>query len=122
MAVHPVATRKYTDMEKAQYLHEQSKLKEALTSEGMQIILQKLQAVAEKTIEEEAKADPFKQPGEIVKARQLRYVIKTLIPQILEGLVNFDPDAPDYRVAPNEEWTFIGWLKALAGKGNDGRT
>lgn len=119
MAV-PVATKKFTDQEKVQYIREQEKIKEALASEGMQIILQKLQIVAEKTVETEAKSDPFTAPGEIVKARQLRYVIGTLIPQILEGLVNFDPDAIDGQVAPNERWTFAQWSKALtAGKGKD---
>jgi hypothetical protein len=101
------------DNEARQALYEQEKIKETLATAGAQILLQKLRVVARETYHKEAKADPFTQPGEIIKARQLRYVINRLIPQLLEGMVNYDPEAKDKQVAPKDRWTVFGWIKQL---------
>lgn len=97
-------------------IFEQEKVRETLATEGARIIAAKLHIVAEATRSKEQQADPFKYPGEIAKARQLRYVIETLLPQILEGVVNYDPDAPDKQVAPKDKWTVASWLKKVFGK------
>lgn len=95
----------------------QEKIKETLATEGAKIIAERLRLVAKETLRKELKADPFTAPGEIIKARQLRHVIKTLIPQIIEGYVNYDPDAPDKRVAPDDTFTVVQWLDNTVNKG-----
>lgn len=99
------------DTEIQQAIFENSKVKETMSTEGARIIAAKLRLVARATLRTELKADPFKEPGEIIKARQLRYVIKTLIPQIIEGIVNYDPDAPDKQVIPEDKFSVIQWLR-----------
>ena len=97
--------------EKEKNLYEQTKIKETLATEGSKIIFNKLLIVAEATLAKEQQYDPFTMPGEINKARQLRYVIKTLIPNIVEGLVNYDPEAIDLQVAPKDKWKIMEWIQ-----------
>lgn len=100
-----------TEEEKRQWLYEQEKIKETLATPGARIIALKLRQVARGTYKTEAKADPFLSPGEIMKARQLRYVLTTLLPQTLEGMVNYDPESLT-RTTPNRNrWTVFSWLK-----------
>lgn len=97
-------------------IFEQEKIKETLSTEGSRILAARLRIVAKATFRKELKADPFTSPGEIIKARQLRYVIKTLLPQIIEGLVNYDPDAPDEQVVPKDRFKVDDWQKKIADK------
>ena len=102
-----------TDRETRQLLWEQEKIKEMLATEGARILSVRLRSVARGTLRKEMKADPFTQPEEILKARQLRYVLKTLLPHIIDGLVNYDPDAPDKQVAPEDKFSLVEWIKGL---------
>ena len=104
------------DTEQIQALWEQEKVKETLSTEGAKVIVAKMQQVAKATYQKEQKADPFKEPGEIVKPSHLRNVIETLLPQILEGVVNYDPEAIDKKIAPKERWTFKGWVNKILGR------
>lgn len=94
-------------------LWEQSKIKETLATDGAKIIAAKLHSVARETLKKEMKADPFTHPEEIVKARQLRLIINKVLPGIIDGLVNYDPDAPDEQVLPDEKFSLIAWVKNI---------
>jgi len=102
-----------TDKDVQRLLWEQSKIKETLSTDGAKIIAAKLHSVARGTLKKEMKADPFKQPEEIIKARQLRIIINKILPGIIDGLVNYDPDAPDEQVAPEEKFSLIAWVKNI---------
>lgn len=104
------------DKDVQRLLWEQSKVKEMLATDGAKIISVKLHSVARGTLKKEMKADPFTQPEEIIKARQLRAIINKVLPGIIDGLVNYDPDAPDEQVAPDEKFSLIAWVKKLVGK------
>ena len=101
------------EQEIQQTLSEQNKVKETLATEGAKIIYAKLLKVADEYVAKEQTFDPFTAPGEIIKARQLRHVIKVLLPQIVEGLVNYDPDAPDQQAAPADKWSIMQWIKKV---------
>ena len=96
-------------------IYERDKVRETLATPGARIIAQKLQIIAKESLKKEMKADPFTEPGEIIKARQLRYVIKSLLPRIVEGMMNYDPEAIDRQAAGKERITILEWLKQ-AGK------
>lgn len=93
-----------------QTLHEREKIKETLATPGAKILYSKLVAVADATIAKEQTYDPFTNAGDIVKARQTRYIIKTLLPEIIEGFVNYDPEAINKQVADKERWSLWKWL------------
>lgn len=95
-----------------QALYEQDKIKETLATDGAKILYQKLLNVADGYIAKEQTYDPFTAPGDIVKARQIRFIIKTLLPEIIEGFVNYDPEAIDKQVASKEAWGFWAWVKS----------
>lgn len=98
-------------------LMEQEKIKETMATEGAKILFSKLAIVAEQTKIKEQQADPFKNPEAILKARQLRYLINILIPSIINGYINYDPEAIDEQLAPEDKWDFQSWLnQPKAGK------
>ncbi len=90
---------------------EQDKIKELMASDGAKILFNKLQTVANKARESERRYDPYLFPHKIMKARLTDYIINELIVQLIEGIVNYDPDAIDNQVTPKEKWSFWKWLK-----------
>lgn len=98
------------DKERQQTLYEQEKLKDWIALPATRIVAEKLRKVAREAALKQMRTDPFKEPEKIVQAQQLRYVINILIPQIVEGIVNYDPDAPDKQVAPKDKWSMWSWL------------
>lgn len=108
-----MATSRLTQKEIDQLLWEQEKLKEWVGHEGTKIVAKKLNDLARKSILRQLKTDPYKEPEMIVRAQQLRYVITELIPATLEGIINFQPDAPDLQVAPSKKWSLVNWFKGI---------
>lgn len=96
-----------------QILYEQEKIKETLATDGAKILFAKLQAVANRAKTRQLLYDPYLDPHKIMKAKLTAYVIESLIEQILEGLVNYDPETIDNQVAPKERWSFVEWLKSF---------
>lgn len=104
------------DPEKQQALFEQEKLQEWLGHPGTRIVAKKLKAVARAALKRQIALDPYKDPDRIMQAKQLRFVLNRLLPEIIEGIVNYDPDTIDKQVAPKKKFRLFEWLKKLCGK------
>lgn len=64
-------------------------LREWVKHPGTKIMAEKLRQIAKATIREQLDYDPYSEPERIMKAKQLRYVIKVVIPEILEKIINY---------------------------------
>ena len=104
------------DREIQQALYEQAKLSEWIGLPATRIVAAKLREVSRQAALRQMRTDPFKEPEKIVQAQQLRYVINVLLPQIIEGIVNYDPDAPDKQAAPKDRWSVKDWFYGLRKK------
>lgn len=101
-------------MDKA--LNEQQIMREAINTDGVQLLFQKLQAVSDSMERKQLALDPFTQAAEIKRSQEFRYVVNEFFPHIIEGLINYDAEAPDKQVPPRKRWKFITWLHALTGQ------
>jgi hypothetical protein len=101
------------DLTAKRILYEQEKIKETLATDGAKVLFAKLQTIANEAKVRQLLYDPYLDPHKIMKAKLTAYVIESLIEQILEGLVNYDPEAIDKQVAPKERWSFVEWLKSI---------
>lgn len=104
------------DIDTKQALYEQEKVSELIGMPGARIIAEKLKRLADETERKQLDYDPYTEPEKIMRAKQFRYVVNTLLPEIIEGIVNYDPDAPDMQAAPANKWRLWEWLKALIGR------
>jgi hypothetical protein len=95
---------------------EQQILKDAINNPGVKLLFQKLTAVSESMAAKQLNLDPYSQQAEIKRAQEFRYVVTVLFPQIMEGLVNYQADAPDKQIPKKQRWSFIQWIHALTGQ------
>ena len=89
---------------------EQEIIREFVQHPGARLLAGKLREVSRKSLKKQLDADPYTEPDEIKRQQQLRYVINILIPQIITGIVNHDPDAIDKQVIPKKRWSILEWF------------
>lgn len=90
---------------------EQALITQALASPGFQLIMTRLQEVADKMQQEYDTVDFAAEPGRAMHIQITRDVIQNGIPRIIEQFMNVEK--------PEPRWTFKGWLRSLSwGKGN----
>lgn len=91
---------------------EQMLITQAMAQPGFQLIMARLQSVADKMRAEYDTVDFAADPGRAMHIQITRDVIQNGIPRILEGIMNVDK--------PQPKWTFKGWLRSLTwGKGGN---
>jgi hypothetical protein len=88
-------------------LYEKEKIKALLATEGAQIIAQKLNKLVAESTREQLTANPFKNPERIVRAQQLRYLVESEFPLLLQEIVNFGEE---------EKWSIFSWIKQVLGR------
>ncbi len=98
------------DIDIKQALFEQDKIKEMMATEGARILFSKLQIVADEARKRGETHDPYTEPHKIMKGRITAYVIEDLMVQILEGVINYNPDTIDNQESPQEKWSFKQWF------------
>lgn len=81
---------------------------QAMATPGYQLLMARLQAVADAMQAEYDRVDVITEPGRIMHIQVTRDVIQNAIPRIMEEIVNQDelPEKP--------RWTFFGWLRSLS--------
>ena len=102
------------DIEQALFRRE--KLREWIDHPGTKIIANELRLVARNAMMKQCRYNPFTQPEKIVQERLLVHVLNTVLPEIIEGIVNYDTDTIDKQVAPKKRWKLLEWLKKFCGK------
>lgn len=76
-------------------------LKQWLQHPGTKLMAEKLRQIAKATLREQLKCDPYLEPDQIMKAKQLRFVLKKTLPDMIEKIVNYkEPvDKPRWTIA-----------------------
>ena len=77
---------------------------------GARIFVDILTQIIEKTELKQLQLDPYKQPDEIMRCKQLIYLLKEELPKIVESIVNYDSNTLDKLVAPKQRWFFWKWF------------
>lgn len=75
-----------------------------LELKSLQIILQKLDAMADKLPDKLMRSDVVRNTEECVRIQQTYVVLKETIPNIVSKVMNSGPERP-------ERWSFWQWLK-----------
>lgn len=91
-------------------------MRDAINHPGVKMLFQKLNELSETMTEKQINLDPYTQQGEIKRAQEFRFIVKKFFPQIIEGLVNYDPEAPDKQVAPKRRWSICAWFTTAFGQ------
>lgn len=100
-------------------LIEQELIRSAIEHEGVKLLFQKLQLVADSMAKKQLALDPLKQAPEIMRSQEFRFVVNEFFPQIIEGLVNYEEAAPDKQLPQKKQWKFLSWFTRLTPeKGN----
>lgn len=71
---------------------------------SLQIIMHKLDAMADKLPEKLMKTDLARSPEESIRIQQTYVVLKETIPNMISKIMNAGPERP-------ERWSFWKWLK-----------
>jgi len=88
--------------------NEQVQMLQATATPGFQLIMKRLQDVADKMQAEYDTVDFATDPGRAMHIQVTRDVIQNGIPRIMEGMLNTDQ--------PEVRWTFKGWLRSIRGE------
>jgi len=56
---------------------------------GTRLIAEELRQIAKATIREQLKYDPYLEPERIMKAKQLRFILKKTLPDMIEKIMNY---------------------------------
>ena len=94
-------------------LSRQEKLRDWLGHPGTGIVVNELRLVARNSMMKQYKYNPFTEPEKIVQERLLVHVLNVVLPEIIERIVNYDPDAPDRQLSPKKRWNLLEWLRNL---------
>lgn len=97
----------------AELLNRQEKLQEWIGHPGTRIVARELKIVARNSMMKQYKFNPFTEPEKIVQERLLVHVLNVVLPEIIERIVNYDPDAPDKQLPPKRRWYLFDWLRKL---------
>ena len=89
---------------------EQNTMRDFVQHPGAKILSDKLREVSRKSLKKQLDADPYTEPDEIKRQQQLRYVLNIMLPQIITGIVNYDPEAIDKQVPPKKRWSILEWF------------
>lgn len=81
-------------------------LKDLIKHPGAKIFVDLLKTLADKSKLKQLTLDPYSQPDEIQRCKQLVYLIEEELPKIIESIVNYDEQAIDKLVAPKRRWYF----------------
>ena len=104
------------DTEIQRAIYEREKLQEWIDHPGTRIVALKLKCVARAALKRQIALNPYTDPDKIMQSKQLRHVLNRLLPEIIEGIVNYDPDTIDKKVAPKKRFRLFDWLKKFCGK------
>ena len=104
------------DTEIQRAIYEREKLQEWIDHPGTRIVAQKLKCVARAALKRQIALNPYTDPDKIMQSKQLRHVLNRLLPEIIEGIVNYDPDTIDRQIAPKKRFRLFDWLKKFCGK------
>lgn len=99
------------DLERDRLLAEQVILREFVQHPGARLLAAKLRTVSRQGLKKQLDCDPYKEPDEIKRQQQLRYVLNILLPQLIEGIVNYAPEMPDKQVPVKRRWKILEWFK-----------
>jgi hypothetical protein len=93
-------------------LYEQQLIRDAIDHPGVKLLFNKLDALVEIQKTNQLECDPYTSEGisAIKRAQEFRYIVKVFFPKIIEGLINFDADAPDKQAPPQKRWSLFQWL------------
>ena len=85
---------------------QQTLLKDLAKHPGVKIFVDIMTQVVEKTKEKQLQLDPYKYADEIMRCKQLIFLVEEEIPKIVESIINYDPATLDKLVAPKKRWYF----------------
>lgn len=92
-------------------LAEQVILREFVQHPGAKLLSAKLRDYSRKSLKKQLDCDPYLQADEIKRQQQLRFVLNILLPQIVEGIVNYSPEMPDRQVPVKRRWSIMEWFR-----------
>lgn len=76
---------------------------------GTKLMARKLQSIAKASIREQLKYDPYTEPDQIMKAKQLRFLLKKTLPDIIEKIVNYKEPVT------KPKWSILSLFKGKEG-------
>ena len=97
------------DIEK--FTREAEIMRDAIEHPGVKLLMQKLHEESARMTDAQTILDPYKEPDKIIRAQMFRFIVNTVLPEKIESLVDFDPSAVDYQVAPKWRWSVADFLK-----------
>lgn len=77
---------------------------------GSKVFVDIIGKIITKTKQKQLTLDPYKSPDEIMRCKQLIFLLEEELPKIIEGIVNYDESAVDKLVAPKRRWYFWKWF------------
>lgn len=105
-----------TDAEIERLLKERELMRDFVQHPGAKLIAQKVTDLVEESKRKQLDADPYTEADEIKRNQQLRYVLMVMLPQLIEGICNFDPLAVDKKVPPKKRFSILEWFKPRKGE------
>ncbi len=87
---------------------EQMLMTQAMATPGFQLIMTRLQSVADAMQADYDNITVVTDPRLVLQTHITREVIKVTIPRIMEQIMNVDQ--------PEPRWTFKGWLRSILGE------
>lgn len=97
-------------------LEEQQLLREAIEHPGVKLLFEKLHQVRDKQAGQQLLLDPYSQQSEIRRIQDFRWVVDEFFPQVMETLINYEPEAPDRMVAPRRRWKIIDFISTAVNR------
>ena len=88
-------------------LEEQALMRDAIQHPGMKLLFQKLHTYCDTMRAKQLNLDPYSQAAEIKRCQEFHHVVKEFLPQVIEGLVNYDLDSPDRQLPAKSRWSLI---------------
>ena len=88
-------------------------LKDLVKHPGSHVFVDLIEQIITKTEAKQLTLDPYKNPDEIMRCKQLIFLLKEELPKITESIINYDSAAIDKMVAPKKRWYFWKFFKKL---------
>ena len=71
----------------------------------------KLRKEVKRATKRQLEFDPYTQPDEIMKCKHFIFILTVYLPQMIEGIVNYENNPYDKLVRPNDRWSIIRWFQ-----------